>query len=134
MLAFDFGTRRIGVAVANTVTRTAQPLTTLAAIRGETPLAAIAELIDAWQPSQLVVGLPVHADGTPHAMTARARGFARALEASFGCPVALVDERWSSEAATQALRDQGHGGRDARAKRDETAAQIILQAWLDEAQ
>jgi putative Holliday junction resolvase len=79
-----------------------------------------------------VVGLPVHADGTPHAMTARAKRFAHLLEARFGRPVALVDERWTSEAAAQALRDRGHGGREARAKRDEAAAQIILQAWLDE--
>ena len=132
VLAFDFGTRRIGVAVANTLTRTAQPVTTLVAAKGETPLDAIGELIDAWQPSQLVVGSPVHADGTPHAMTARAQRFAQLLETRFGRPVALVDERWTSEAASQALRDQGLGGREARAKRDEVAAQIILQAWLDE--
>jgi putative Holliday junction resolvase len=132
VLAFDFGTRRIGVAVANTLTRSAQALTTLVATRGGIPFDAIGELIDAWQPSQLVVGLPVHADGTPHAMTASARRFAHLLESRFGRPVALVDERWTSEAAAQALRDRGHGGREARAKRDEAAAQIILQAWLDE--
>jgi putative Holliday junction resolvase len=133
ILAFDFGTRRIGVAVANTLTRTAQPLTTLVAAGGETPFAAIGKLIDAWQPAQLVVGLPVHADGTPHAMTARARDFARGLETRFRRPVVQVDERWTTEAAAQALRERGQGGRAARAKRDETAAQIILQAWLDEA-
>ena len=131
VLAFDFGTRRIGVAVANTLTRNAQALATLVAAKGETPFDAIGDLIDAWQPSQLVVGLPVHADGTPHAMTARARRFAHLLESRFERPVALVDERWTSEAAAHALREQGVGGRKARAKRDEAAAEIILQAWLD---
>ena len=75
---------------------------------------AIAALIDEWRPAQLIVGLPVHADGTPHAMTARARGFARELGARFALPVALVDERWTSEAAEQALRAAGGSGRAVR--------------------
>ena len=76
VLAFDFGTRRIGVAVGNTITRTAQPLTTVSASDARERLAAIADLVTQWQPQMLVVGVPVHADGTPHAMTARARDFA----------------------------------------------------------
>ena len=77
ILAFDFGTRRIGVAMGNTLTRTAHPLTTLATSRAAQRLDGIAALIEEWCPAQLVVGLPVHADGTPHAMTARAQRFAR---------------------------------------------------------
>jgi putative Holliday junction resolvase len=132
VLAFDFGTRRIGVAVANTLTRVAHALTTVDAPNATTHFTAIAGLIDEWQPTQIVVGLPVHADGTPHAMTARARRVARDLGTRFGLPVVLVDERFTSQAAGQALRAAGHGGRAARARRDETAAQVILQAWLDE--
>jgi putative holliday junction resolvase len=132
VLAFDFGTRRIGVAFGNTLTRVAHPLTTIDEPHAGTRFDAIAALIDEWQPAQLVVGLPVHADGTPHAMTARARGFARELESRFALPVALVDERWTSEVAAQDLRAAGRGGRSGRAKRDEASARIILQAWLEE--
>ena len=131
VLAFDFGTKRIGVAFGNTLTRAAHPLTTVDAPQREPQLAAIAALIDEWRPAQLVVGLPVHADGTPHAMTTRAREFASLLASRFGVPVALADERYTSIAATQSLRAAGRGGRAARAARDETAAQIILQAWFD---
>ena len=132
VLAFDFGMRRIGVAFGNTLTRTAQPLTTIAEPVGARRLDAIAALIDEWRPAQLVVGLPLHADGTPHAMTIHARRFAHELEARFERPVALVDERWTSQVAEEALRAAGRGGRTGRARRDETAAQIILQAWFDE--
>ena len=132
MLAFDFGTRRIGVAFGNTLTRVARPLTTIDVREAAARIDAIAALIGEWRPAQLVVGLPLHADGKAHAMTAHARGFARALETRFALPVALVDERWTSEVAAQAMRAAGHGGRAGRARRDEAAAQIILQAWLDE--
>src|SRR5678815_1773858 len=104
--------------MGNTLTRVAHPLTTIEA----PPTAA---LIGEWQPAQLVIGLPVHADGTPHAMTARAKAFARALEARFALPVALVDERFTTQAARSALASAGLGGRTARVARDEAAAQII---------
>jgi len=133
ILAFDFGTRRIGVAMGNTLTRSAHPLTTIATSRAAQRLDAIAALIEEWRPAQLVVGLPVHADGTPHAMTARAQRFAREIGARFELPVALVDERWTTEIAQGALRAGGRGGRDARGERDAVAAQIILQAWFDAA-
>ena len=94
VLAFDFGTHRIGVAVGNTLIRFAQPLVTIAGDSETTTMAAIAALVSEWQPQQLVVGLPLHADGTPHAMTAKAREFARDLGKRFSLPVALVDERW----------------------------------------
>ena len=126
VLAFDFGTRRIGVAVGNTVTRTARPLTTVAA--GDA--AAIDDLVAQWQPQMLVVGIPVHADGTPHAMTARAQSFASELAARFAIPVHHADERHTTELAQSAL-DAAHAGRKGRAARDEIAAQMILQGWLD---
>ena len=131
ILAFDFGTRRIGVALANTVTRVAHPLTTLDVVDSGAQLDAIAALIGEWQPSALVVGLPVHADGSAHAMTARARRFAHDLEARFRLPVAMVDERYTTQVAAGTARVAGRG-RAGRGRRDEAAAQIILQAWLDE--
>ena len=134
VLAFDFGTRRIGVAVGNTLTRTAHPLQTIDAPRAAQRSAAIAAIVDEWHPSQLVVGLPVHADGTEHPMSARARDFARELERRHRLPVALVDERWTSEIARRQLTQSGRGGRADRGLRDQLAAQIILQAWFDEPQ
>src|SRR2546425_11957701 len=130
VLAFDFGTQRIGVAVGNTLIRFAQPLVTIAADPA-TMMAMIGALVNEWQPQQLVVGLPLHADGTPHAMTAKARDFAHALGKRFGLPVALVDERWTTEIAQERLNRE-HGGREGRAHRDEIAAQVILQAYFDE--
>ena len=130
MLAFDFGTRRIGVAVGNTLTRSATPLTTIDAIDDARAFAAIGALVAQWRPDRFVVGLPVHADGTEHAMTVRARAFGDALAARFARPVAFADERHTSESAAMAAAGSGRTG---RARRDELAAAIILQAWLDDA-
>lgn len=132
VLAFDFGTRRIGVAVGNTMLRVARPLTTIAAEANAARFAALAALIDEWQPDLLVVGRPVHADGTPHEMTARAERFARQLEGRFGLEVAYADERRTTEHAESALAEAGVRASDRRAKRDEVAAQLILQAWFDD--
>ena len=132
ILAFDFGTRRIGVATGNTLTRTAHPLTTVDAPDEAERLDRIARLINEWRPARLVVGLPVHADGEPHAMTAGARRFASAVGERFALPVTLVDERFTSQIADIALREAGRSGRDARAARDAAAAQVILQAWFDD--
>jgi putative Holliday junction resolvase len=132
VLAFDFGTRRIGVAIGNTLVRVARPLATIDAQASDARFAAIAALIGEWQPDQLVVGVPVHADGAEHAMTARARRFARRLAGRFRLPVVEADERHSTQDAASALEGSGEGGRRGRAKRDEVAAQMILQAWFDE--
>jgi len=131
LLAFDFGTRRIGVAIGTVRLRHARALTTIEAEGNERRFAAIGALIDEWQPDALVVGLPLHADGTPHDMTARARRFARQLHGRYALPVFEVDERFTSELARSALREAGRGGRADRALRDAMAAQLILQAWLD---
>ena len=96
-------------------------------------MAAIAALVNEWQPRELVVGLPLHADGSPHAMTERARRFARELGERFGLPVALIDERWTTEVAQDRL-NRNRAGRSGRARRDEIAAQVILQAYFDEHQ
>jgi len=118
-LAFDFGARRIGVAIGNGVTREARPLQTIAA-EARMRWATINALIAEWQPQQLVVGVPRHPDGAPHEMTARCERFANQLAGRFRLPVARVDERYSSAAA-------GAGdGVDAR------AAAVILQQWFDE--
>ena len=132
VLAFDFGTRRIGVAVGNTLLRVARPLTTIAAGATAARFAAVAALIDEWQPNVLVVGVPVHADGVPHEMTARAERFARQLEGRFALQVARVDERYTTEDAEATLAAAGIRAAGRKAARDEVAAQLILQSWFDE--
>ncbi len=131
ILAFDFGTRRVGVAVGNTLTRVAHPLQTIDAAQAPARFGAIAALIDAWRPSRIVVGLPLHADGSEHATTVRARAFARELERRHTLPVTLVDERWTTEVARADLAAAGRGGRGNRPLRDQAAAAIILQAYFD---
>ena len=131
VLAFDFGTRRIGVAVGNTLVRVAHPLATIDEARTDARFAAIAALVAEWQPGALVVGVPLHADGTEHAMTARARRFARQLAGRFRLPVMAADERFTTQAAQAGLarRRAGRAGRD---ERDAASAQLILQGWFDE--
>jgi len=131
VLGFDFGTRRIGVAVGSTRLRVAQPLTTIFGEANAQRFAAIASLIGEWQPALLVVGRPVHADGRDHEMTARAERFARQLEGRFGLPVARVDERLTTVGAAAALAEAGVRGSEAKALRDQFAAQLILQSWFD---
>ena len=134
MLAFDFGTRKIGVAFGNRLVRVAHPLTT---IRGEAVaarFAAIAALVAEWQPQALVVGRPTHADGTPHEVTAQAERFARSLEGRYGVPVMRVDERFTTQVADASLREAGVRGAARADARDAVAAQLILQSWFDEEQ
>ncbi|HSC65623.1 MAG TPA: Holliday junction resolvase RuvX [Caldimonas sp.] len=118
-LAFDFGLRRVGVATGNSLTRTATPLTTVAA-EGEARMAAIAALIAEWRPAALVVGVPRHPDGAPHVNTERARRFGRELQARFALPVHEVDERYTTTEAKRA------GAADL----DAAAAAILLEQHL----
>jgi putative holliday junction resolvase len=134
VLAFDFGTRFVGVAVGNTAMRVAQPLTTIEAEGKVQRFGAIERLIAEWQPGALVVGRPLEDDGSDNAMTARAERFARQLEGRFGLPVARVDERYTTRAASTVLTEAGFSRRARDEAIDEVAAQLILQAWLDERQ
>ncbi len=131
VLGFDFGTARIGVAVGETEVGMAQPIQVISGEANDARFAAIAKLIDEWQPQTLVVGLPVHIDGTEHDMTARARRFANQLNGRFRLPVALVDERLTSLEAETMLRDAGHGWRGRKQHLDAVAAQRILQTWFE---
>ena len=132
VLAFDFGTRRIGVAIGNAITRVARPLTTIGGEASAARFAAIAALIDEWQPDMLLVGRPLHADGSEHEMTARAERFARQLSGRFGLDVRCVDERFTTLAADVELAAAGVRGQRRKAVRDAVAAQLILQSWFDE--
>lgn len=131
VLAFDFGTRRIGVAVGDLATRIAHPLSTIERERESDRFEAIAALVAEWKPARLLVGLPVHADGTPHETTAQAQRFGRRLAGRTGLPVDYADERHTTLDASASLADAGATGRRAREVRDRVAAQLILQGWLD---
>ena len=131
VLAFDFGEKRIGVAVGDTGVRIAHPLTTIHAEDNATRFAEIARLIDEWRPGRLVVGLPTHADGAEHEVSRLARRFAQRLEGRFGVPAVLVDERLTSKAAETRLRESGAKPGAARDVLDAAAAREILEAWFE---
>lgn len=118
-VAFDFGTQRVGVATGNEITRTAQPLTTIAE-QGASRFEKIARLLAEWQPDALVVGVPFHPDGAAHDNTDRARRFARQLHGRFHLPVHEVDERYTTTEA----RAMGAGDVDA------ASATLILEQFL----
>lgn len=131
VLAFDFGEKRIGVAIGEKELNQAHPLAVIR-VRDETQRnKSIDALIREWQPGQLVVGLPAHLDGTPHAMTALCQRFAAGLAEFFHLPVALVDERLTSADAESRLRESGHNAKTMKPLLDAVAAQLILQTWFD---
>ncbi len=132
VLAFDFGTKRIGVAVGETLLGTARPLTTIHSETRDGRFSAIAALIAEWQPVLLVVGVPFSLAGEAHEMTERCRRFARQLEGRFRLPVSLVDERLSSASADQDLRERGLDWRQRKASLDAEAAATILQSFFNE--
>ena len=123
VLAFDFGLKRIGVAVGEPELRTAHPLPAVG------QFSQIEKLVAQWTPSALVVGWPTTLQGEPHAMTRRAEDFARRLEKRFKLPVARVDERFSSKEADSRLR----GTRAKKGEIDSVAAQLLLEQYFDEA-
>jgi putative Holliday junction resolvase len=132
LLAFDFGEKRIGVAVGNSISKTAQPLLTIQDERNAQRFAAIAGLIAEWQPAALVVGLPCNDDGSPHELTRLCRRFANRLKGRFGLPVIMVDERYTSAAASMRLSQAGIRGIRQKPLLDQVAAQEILQAYWEE--
>jgi putative holliday junction resolvase len=133
ILAFDFGTRRVGLATGDTLTRTARALSTLDCTRGM-PWPAIDRIFADLHPAQLVVGLPHNMDGTPTLLTAASRAFAAELGTRYGQPVSLVDERLSSREAAAELRDARAAGlkrgRTTHADVDMIAARILLERWF----
>jgi putative holliday junction resolvase len=134
LLGFDYGRRRIGVAVGNTLTRNAQPLTTLAATDAGPDWARVAALLEEWSPARLVVGVPYNDGASGQEMVAEAQRFARRLHGRFGVPVDTVDEALSSSEAygrLKAGRSSGRRGPIAKEEIDSAAAAVILQDWLD---
>lgn len=132
VLAFDFGKKRIGVAIGNTAVGVAHPLATVDSEVTERRFALIGQLIQTWQPVLLVVGLPLHSDGKAHELTQLSQRFARRLSGRFNIQVIMKDERYTSETASATLREAGITGRKQKAVLDQIAAQQILQSFFDE--
>jgi putative holliday junction resolvase len=131
VLAFDFGEKRIGVAVGDASVGISHPLQTISSESNEDRFSIIATLIAEWEPTRLVVGLPSYPDGKEHELSRLCRKFAQRLHGRFGLPVTMVDERFSSAEASHSLREAGISGSKQKPMLDQVAAQLILQSFLD---
>jgi putative Holliday junction resolvase len=129
VLGFDFGTKRIGVAVGQELTGTARALETLTSPNGGPDWAGISRLIETWQPDALVLGLPLNLDGSDHEVTRLVRRFGNRLRGRYNLPVHTIDERLSSAEAEAMLAEKGHFEKE---DVDKVAAQVILQSWLEQ--
>jgi len=134
-VGFDFGRRRIGIAAGQAITQSASPIDTVPANEGTPDWNRLDRAVATWEPEALVVGIPVHMDGTPQPETDVARTFAQALRQRYGLPVYEADERLSSREAHSAIvsrRQQGQRRRTRKGDVDRMAASIILERWLVE--
>ncbi|AGB76802.1 RNAse H-fold protein YqgF [Enterobacteriaceae bacterium strain FGI 57] len=131
-LAFDFGTRSIGVAVGQQITGTARPLNALKAQNGTPDWTLIEKLLKEWQPALVIVGLPLNMDGSEQPLTARARNFANKIHGRFGVAIKLHDERLSTVEARAGLFE--HGGFRALDKGsvDSASAVVILESYFEQ--
>ena len=130
LLCFDFGLSNIGVAVGNTLTSEARPLTILSAVNGKPNWNNIFALIKEWQPDTLVVGNPIDESGLATELSKKASRFARQLNSRLQIDVLLHDERYSSKEAKSRAREAGHRGDYVTHPIDDLAASIILESWL----
>ncbi len=134
-LGFDYGSKRIGMAIGNEATGTSRALGWIPCPSQEAQWQAVSKAVQDWQPNLLLVGTPLNEDGEKQPMTRKARHFAHQLRARFDLPVEEVDERYSSVAAEAELvqaRQQGGKRRLRRGDSDSVAAAVIVQQWLDQ--
>lgn len=132
ILGFDFGEKRIGVAVGNTLTSLAEPLTTLHVESNRDRLEAVEKLVREWQPARFVIGQPEHDDGRPHEVAHLAQKFGNRLKENFRLPVDYINETLSSDEAARTLKAAGISGIAQKQHLDAFAAQVILQSYLDQ--
>lgn len=133
ILAFDFGTQNIGVAVGQEVSATAQELSPIRARDGIPDWEVVGRLIAEWQPTLLVVGLPLNMDGSEGDIAQRARKFGKRLHGRFGLAVEMMDERLSTFSAKGEARTRNHRGNYREAPVDSIAARLILESWFTQA-
>lgn len=127
LLGFDFGEKRIGVAVGQTISRTAQPLTILQVHSGKIDWQGISRLIEDWKPDALIVGMPTNYAGEPFGIAERVRRFCRQLDGRYHRPVHTINENLSSKEASNRLAK-----RSLQDPLDAYAAQVILESWIEE--
>lgn len=130
VLAFDYGTKSMGVAYGQSLTGTANELAPLPAREGIPNWETVAKLLQEWQPQQLLVGLPLNMDDSDSELAQRARKFANRLHGRFGLPVSLFDERLSTREAKEQARLRGHRGNYAQSPVDSIAARLILESYF----
>ena len=131
VLAFDFGFRKIGVAVGNTLTKTTMPLDIIYTKNGGPPWNDIENLLEEWKPLSVIVGDPINMDDTFSEMSGKARKFAQRLHGRFSVKVLMVDERLSSFEAKSFFQN-GFGGKTNSDNIDSFAAEIVLKSWMKE--
>lgn len=131
VLAFDFGTRKFGIAVGQRITATAGPLPPMPSRDGIPDWAVVDTLVGEWQPQALLVGLPLNMDDTESELSRLARKFGRRLDARYRLPVFMVDERLTSRAARDLLSEAGSRHKGKLASVDSTAAVLLAEAWLE---
>ena len=130
-MSFDYGTEKIGIAIGQSISSTAEPLTIIRAKDGIPNWSQIASLIESWRPNFFVVGLPYNLDGSDSKLLQRALKFAQRLNGRFNIPTFGIDERLSSKAATEKFKT-GNPKNSVRNEIDDVAAQIILETWFSE--
>ena len=131
VLAFDFGLRKIGVAVGNTLTKTTMPLDIIYTKNGNTPWSDIENLLEDWKPLSVIVGDPINMDDTFSEMSGKARKFAQRLHGRFSVKVLMIDERLSSFEAKSFFQNR-FGGKIDSDNIDSFAAEIVLKSWMVE--
>jgi len=132
IMGFDFGSKRIGVAMGQRITQTANGIGCIKADNGIPNWEQLDQLVEEWQPHAMVVGLPINMDGSPSEMSRRANKFSNRLNARYRIPSFTIDERLSTFAAKEEAKAQGHKGHYKSDPVDALAAQFILESWFSE--
>ena len=132
IIGFDFGKRRIGVAIGNNVSKTAQALITIESATNNQKFEAIQKIMEEWMPVSIVVGVPFNVDGSEHKVTNLSKKFAKQLEEKYSLPTHLIDERYTSIEASHELKDKKIDVKKKKLLIDQIAAKIILQSYLDQ--
>ena len=132
VLGFDFGQKRIGIAVGNNISKTARALTTIDSLSNNQKFEVIQKIIEEWQPVSIVVGVPFNVDGSEHRITNLSKKFAKQLEQKYSLPTHLIDERYTSIEASHEIKDKKIYLKKKKLLIDQIAAKIILQSYLDQ--
>jgi len=132
IIGFDFGQKRIGVAIGNNISKSAQALITIESTSSNQKFEVIQKIMDEWQPVSIVVGVPFNVDGSEHKVTNLCKKFAKQLEQKYALPIYLIDERYTSIEASYEIQDKKIDLKKKKLLIDRIAAKIILQSYLDQ--